>query len=64
MQHISERPPAVNIDQLWSHFLEARDRAERSRRLEDGVAAGHAWRNFLSAFVGSPSLVPDLESSG
>jgi hypothetical protein len=42
---------ALPAENLWSECLAARDRAERSRDLADGRAAGRAWAQFLSAFV-------------
>lgn len=36
---------------LWDEYLEAKDRADRTRRLEDGIAAGKAWAAFHELFL-------------
>lgn len=38
------------IEGLWQAYLVARDRAEHSRDVRDGVAAGKAWAAFLDQF--------------
>lgn len=43
-------PGAANIHAAWSAYCAAREKAERSGRIEDGIAAGHAWRAWLSLF--------------
>jgi len=43
--------PAATAETLWQAYLVARARAEASRDLADGTAAGKAWGQFLSAFV-------------
>jgi hypothetical protein len=41
-------------------FLEARDRALDTLRIEDAARAGRAWAAFLAAFtVDAPPLVPE-----
>lgn len=42
----------VTVQQAWDRYLEARDRAECSRDVSDGIAAGKAWRTFLELFAG------------
>lgn len=37
---------------LWDEYLAAKDRAEQTRRLADGIAAGRAWARFLQSFEG------------
>jgi hypothetical protein len=50
---VSPKPVATALQQqAWEGYLRARDRAERSRRVEDGIAAGHAWAAFLKLFEG------------
>jgi hypothetical protein len=39
------------VAERWAVYLSAKDRADASRRLEDGIAAGRAWREFLNAFT-------------
>jgi len=43
------------LDGLWRDYLSARDAAERTRNIQDGIAAGQAWRNWLSAFASVPA---------
>jgi hypothetical protein len=38
-------------DHLFGQYLAARDRADQTRRLEDGIAAGHACRRILDTFT-------------
>lgn len=35
---------------LWSAYLAARDKAEQSRDVHDGIAAGKAWAAWLDHF--------------
>jgi hypothetical protein len=56
---ISEWSPAVNIERVWAGFLEARERAQRTGRIEHGIQAGKAWAEFLALFVAdAPSIAP------
>lgn len=50
--HIEEasRRRDERIEGLWQAYLAARDRAETSRDVKDGVAAGKAWAAFLNQF--------------
>lgn len=54
----SPGPDPQKLDDLWNRWLLARRRAMDTNRLEDGIEAGHAWRDFLGAFVASPPLQP------
>ena len=38
------------IEGLWHAYLAARDQAEQSRDVRDGIAAGKAWAAFLDQF--------------
>lgn len=38
------------IEGLWKAYLVARDQAEHSRDVRDGIAAGKAWAAFLDQF--------------
>lgn len=37
-------------DQLWRDYVSASTKAQRSKKLEDGLMAGRAWSRFLKAF--------------
>lgn len=49
-------PMESRPDRLWREFCEARDKAQRSNAVEDGIAAGRAWSRFLAEFVGDRDL--------
>jgi hypothetical protein len=38
-------------EELWAAWLQARDRAMTTGRLEDGIDAGKRWADFLRAFA-------------
>ena len=40
-----------DIDRLFSAYCDAMRRAQASLRIEDGIAAGHAWRAFMAAIA-------------
>lgn len=47
---------ATNLQQdragaLWRVYCTARERAERTRDIADGFAAGRAWAAFLKEFL-------------
>jgi hypothetical protein len=37
--------------ELWKAYLEAKDRAEMSRDMSDGIAAGKAWAAWVEPFT-------------
>jgi hypothetical protein len=37
----------------FNRYIAARDRALETLRLENGIAAGHAWASFFSMFTGA-----------
>lgn len=36
---------------LWQRFAEATEKAKTTGKLEDGIAAGKAYREFLESFL-------------
>lgn len=42
----------VSEQDAWRAYLAARDKAERSRDIHDGIAAGKAWALWLHIFEG------------
>lgn len=42
----------VTVQEAWDRYLAARDRADETRHLEDGIAAGKAWREWVELFAG------------
>ncbi len=41
---------------LWQQFIEARATAMQTLQIGDSIRAGHAWADFLAAFVDAPSI--------
>lgn len=39
------------IEEAWKIYLDARERAEQTRNVVDGIAAGKAWRQWLDLFM-------------
>ncbi|MBA1156911.1 hypothetical protein [Microvirga mediterraneensis] len=39
------------IEETWSAYCAARMQAEASMAVEDGIAAGKAWRRWLDLFM-------------
>lgn len=37
--------------EAWERYVAARNVAEATLRVEDGIAAGRAWRTFLDLFL-------------
>ena len=46
----AQRKRNEKIQTLWDAYLAARDKAEKSRDIADGVAAGKAWAAWLDHF--------------
>lgn len=39
------------IELAWQAYREAQDLAQRTLKIEDGIAAGKAWARWLEMFV-------------
>lgn len=46
-----EEQRKAKLQALWKAYLEAKDRAEVSRELDDGIAAGKAWAAWVEPFT-------------
>jgi hypothetical protein len=44
-------PIRSSLETAWAEYLAARDRAERSRDIADGIACGRAFRRWLEIFL-------------
>jgi hypothetical protein len=44
---------AKRLDEAWSHYIECKERAEVTLRMDDGIKAGRAWARWLELFVPS-----------
>lgn len=42
--------------QAWTIYVECARRAQATRRLDDGIAAGKAWAQFIDLFVPKSTL--------
>lgn len=49
---VARREKNLTVQTAWEAYIAARDKAEKSRDVMDGVAAGKAWREFLELFAG------------
>ncbi len=49
----------AGAEKLWHRFLKAHATAMETLEISDGIRAGHAWAEFLGAFVTSPPIVPE-----
>jgi hypothetical protein len=47
---VKPAPGKEQVEAAWGKFLSAREQAERTKSIEDGIAAGHAWSDFLHLF--------------
>jgi len=50
------------VDAAWAVYCEARQQAERTLAVEDGIAAGKAWRRWLDLFM-SPEQRRSLDNA-
>lgn len=51
----------ADAEAKWLAYVDAKKLADKTLRIEHGIAAGRAWRDFLSAFDrshGSADVVP------
>jgi hypothetical protein len=49
--HTKLEPSVEQVEAAWRKFVLAWDRSERTKAIADGVAAGHAKREFLALFL-------------
>lgn len=38
-------------ERAWLDYVAAQSRAQQSQNMQDGIAAGRAWRKWLSLFM-------------
>ncbi len=43
------------IEEAFDAYVTAQDKAKRTLNIYDGIAAGRAWGNFMTLFVGAKS---------
>lgn len=41
----------IRLEAVWKAYLSAKETAERTGTIADGIAAGHAWRRWLDMFI-------------
>lgn len=51
----ARRDKDVRLDELWNAYLAARDKADQTRDIADGIAAGKAWAAWVIPFTGRAS---------
>lgn len=44
----------VTVEQAWDRFVSAMQRSKETLRIEDGIAAGRAYRQFLEMYARNP----------
>jgi len=47
---VAQKKKAVSVQAAWDAYCAARTRAEASQKIEDGIAAGQAWRTWVELF--------------
>ena len=52
--HFKPEPDEKRVEAAWRKFLSAWERAETTKAIVDGIAVGHAKRDFLNP----PALLP------
>jgi hypothetical protein len=48
--HAKPEPDVKQVEAAWREFLAARERAEKTKAIADGIAMAHAMRDFLALF--------------
>ena len=43
-------------ERLWDQYVEAAERAQATLTMEDGRAAGKAWRAYINSFLAGEQL--------
>lgn len=41
---------AVSVEEAWARFVAASEKAKATLSLDDGIAAGHAFADFVQMF--------------
>ena len=52
---IAQRKKDDRLQALWQAYLDARDKADLTRDVKDGIAAGKAWAAWVEPFTGRAS---------
>lgn len=51
---VAQKKRDDNLQALWDAYQKARDKAQASNDIMDGIAAGKAWRAWVEAFAVAP----------
>lgn len=43
--------PMSEVNARWQAYVAALNHAQATMKVEDAIAAGHAWRSFLDGFI-------------
>lgn len=46
------------LERLWAAYVQASRRAQETHVIDDGIAAGRAWRAWLEAFASERRTPP------
>lgn len=52
---VAQRKKDERLQALWQVYLEARAKADASKDIADGIAAGRAWAAWVEPFTGRAS---------
>lgn len=44
-------PIDARLQETWAAFVAAQQQAQASGKIEDGIAAGRAWRRWIDLFL-------------
>lgn len=48
---IARQARSETQEAAWQRFVDAQEKAKATLRIEDGIAAGHAFRTFVETFT-------------
>lgn len=49
---VAKKRRNLTVQEAWEEYLAAKDRADATRAIEDGIRAGKAWGVWLELFAG------------
>lgn len=47
----AKRDRDANVEDVFAAYVAAKDKADATRRVEDGIAAARIWQRFLELFA-------------
>lgn len=55
---MKDRPTLQEQTEAWAAYVAARQRAEETAHIDDGIAAAQAWKSFLNMFLDGSEQLP------